>query len=288
MFLVRHMYRRLLSYLVGALLIGVAIGSHETAHWLAARACGIYCPSLNIGVGPGITVGNVDETKIILRALPWGGWASVASGPSEVGPESTTKRSFAEQPKAERILVSFAGIAMNGVTYLGLLIWRGRQRPTERSNVQRDEAIAWAHSETESDFRNVVLQRLADGPASALQFLSRGAMFGLWAIREDLIRVCSGLAVINLIPIPPLDGLKILQALTREQVSAASVNATSAGSTSVAPSVTPTGTTVVVSLESLALLAVLAYVLLGVVPALIRTARFEWRLYKRFAQIPRT
>ncbi len=292
MSLARHIYRRLLSYLVGMLLIGIAIGSHEAAHWIAARGCGIYCASLNIGVGPGVKVGSVDETAIILRALPWGGWVSVAHKPSDIKSSTTTKQSFVEQPKAERLLVSFAGIAMNGVMYLGLVFWHRRSRSITMNDLQKEESIAWSLAEVEADFRSTILQRLADGPASAIQFLSRGGMFGLAAIRDDLTRVCSGLAVINLIPIAPLDGLKILQAVTIESVTttplaSAVAAASKSGIATTAATAVTTRATPVVSLETLIALGVCAYVVLGIVPALIRTIRFEWILHRRFKLIPR-
>jgi membrane-associated protease RseP (regulator of RpoE activity) len=271
MFLARHICRRLIAYFVGALLIGLIVGSHELGHWIAARSCGIYCPSLNIGVGPGVTLGKVDETTIVARALPLGGWVSIASKPSDVGPDAGSKRSFAEQTKGEKLLVSLAGIAMNGFMYLGLITWRRYHRPREKSQVQLEEEAAWKLAETEADFRNATLQRFADGPASALQSLSRGAMFGIRAIRADLITASGCTVVINLIPVPPLDGTRIIQSLT---------SATTSQSV-------PSGGSTTITFDTLVALALMGFIVLGILPAMIRTARFEWRLYDRFIRIPR-
>jgi membrane-associated protease RseP (regulator of RpoE activity) len=272
MFLVRHIYRRLIAYVVGVLLIGLVVGSHEVGHWIAARGCGIYCPSLNIGIGPGVRLGKVEETEIIVRSLPLGGWVSLASKPSEVDPTSQSKRSLSEQSRGEKLLVSLAGILMNGMMYLGLVTWRRYHRPHAKSQVQLEEEAAWKLAETEADFRNETIQRLADGPASALQFLSRGAMFGVRAIRADLITVSSCMVVINLIPLAPLDGVRIIQALTSTSATVTTGNASSAS----------------VTFDTLMALVVMGYVALGILPAMIRTVRFERRLYARFKRIPRS
>ena len=70
----------IVSILIGFLGISVMILVHEIGHMLAARACGIRVEALSFGLGPAIFRWGKNETKYIIRAIPFGGSCKMSGG----------------------------------------------------------------------------------------------------------------------------------------------------------------------------------------------------------------
>ena len=68
------------SILIGFLGISIMILVHEIGHMLAARACGIRVEALSFGLGPAIFRWGKNETKYIIRAIPFGGSCKMSGG----------------------------------------------------------------------------------------------------------------------------------------------------------------------------------------------------------------
>ena len=70
----------IVSILIGFLGISVMILVHEIGHMLAARACGIRVEALSFGLGPALFKWGKNETKYIIRAIPFGGSCKMSGG----------------------------------------------------------------------------------------------------------------------------------------------------------------------------------------------------------------
>ena len=70
----------IISILIGFLGISIMILVHEIGHMLAARACGIRVEALSFGLGPAIFRWGKNETKYIIRAIPFGGSCKMSGG----------------------------------------------------------------------------------------------------------------------------------------------------------------------------------------------------------------
>ncbi len=96
-------------------MLSVIVTVHEFGHLIAAKKFGVFCGEFSIGMGPLIYHFQGKETQYSLRALPIGGFVSMA------GEEDDTKKEI-EVPFErtingirwwQRIIVMLAGIIMN-------------------------------------------------------------------------------------------------------------------------------------------------------------------------------
>jgi len=95
---------------------------HELGHFLAAKACGIYCERFSLGMPPRIFGMRLGETDYCIGALPIGGYVKMA-GQEDV-PLSDDEREkeygdipperwFSSKPVWQRVIVIAAGPIMN-------------------------------------------------------------------------------------------------------------------------------------------------------------------------------
>ena len=68
----------LLSIIAFILIIGIIITIHELGHFYFARKAGILCHEFSFGMGPAIYKKKVGETTFCIRAIPIGGYVSMA------------------------------------------------------------------------------------------------------------------------------------------------------------------------------------------------------------------
>ena len=68
----------LLSIIAFILIIGVIITIHELGHFFFARKAGILCHEFSFGMGPAIYKKKIGETTFCIRAIPIGGYVSMA------------------------------------------------------------------------------------------------------------------------------------------------------------------------------------------------------------------
>ncbi len=70
----------IVSVIAFILVIGVIITVHELGHLIFAKRCGILCHDFSIGFGPVIYHHQFGETAFNIRAIPIGGFVSMADG----------------------------------------------------------------------------------------------------------------------------------------------------------------------------------------------------------------
>ena len=68
----------LINIVVFILILGIVVLIHELGHFITAKSFGVYCSEFSIGMGPKIFSRKKGETEYEIRALPIGGFVSMA------------------------------------------------------------------------------------------------------------------------------------------------------------------------------------------------------------------
>lgn len=102
-------------------LIGVMILIHELGHYWAARFFDVRVEAFSFGFGPRLFGFKKGETDFRFSAILFGGYVKMAG--EQPGDESAAAdpRSFASKPRWQRLIIAFAGPAMNIILAVGLL-----------------------------------------------------------------------------------------------------------------------------------------------------------------------
>jgi regulator of sigma E protease len=97
---------------------------HELGHFLAAKACGIYCDRFSLGMPPRIFGMRLGETDYCIGALPIGGYVKMAGQEDVPMTEEEREKEFGDVPPErwystkpvwQRVIVIAAGPLMNVV-----------------------------------------------------------------------------------------------------------------------------------------------------------------------------
>lgn len=112
----------LIDMIVFILVLGLLVFFHEAGHFLAAKACGVYCDRFSLGMPPRLFGIRIGETDYCVGALPIGGYVKMA-GQEDV-PKSEEEREkeydqvpperwLLNKPVWQRAIVFAAGPLMN-------------------------------------------------------------------------------------------------------------------------------------------------------------------------------
>jgi regulator of sigma E protease len=102
------------------ILIGVMILIHELGHFWAARFFDVKVEAFSFGFGPRLFGFRRGDTDFRFSAILFGGYVKMAG--QEPGDESAADpRSFLAKPRWQRLIIAFAGPAMNIILAVGLL-----------------------------------------------------------------------------------------------------------------------------------------------------------------------
>src|SRR5215203_2273128 len=95
-------------------LIGVMILIHELGHYWVARYFDVRVEAFSFGFGPRLFGFRKGETDFRFSLILFGGYVKMAGEqPGEEPGAVTDPRSFAAKPRWQRLLILFAGPAMN-------------------------------------------------------------------------------------------------------------------------------------------------------------------------------
>jgi len=102
------------------ILIGVMILIHEFGHYWAARFFDVKVETFSFGFGPRLFGFKKGETDFRFAALLFGGYVKMAG--EQPGDESASDpRSFLQKPRWQRMIIAFAGPAMNVLLAVAIL-----------------------------------------------------------------------------------------------------------------------------------------------------------------------
>ena len=117
----------LLTILYFILILGVIVCVHEFGHFFFAKLFGIYVYEFAIGMGPKIFKWKRknDETVYSIRAIPIGGFCSLAGEGTEEDKKIPKDRLLQSKPIWQRFLVMFFGAGNNFILALVVLFFVG-------------------------------------------------------------------------------------------------------------------------------------------------------------------
>lgn len=98
-----------MEILIALLVLGVIILVHELGHFIAAKLCGMPVKEFAIGMGPDVYSYQGKETKYSFKAIPMGGFVSIAG--MEI--DSKDEDGFNSKSPLQRFIVLFSGVLMN-------------------------------------------------------------------------------------------------------------------------------------------------------------------------------
>lgn len=99
------------------IIISVIVFVHEFGHFITAKYFGVYCGEFSIGMGPLLWKKQGKETQYSIRAIPIGGYVSMAGEADDTKKdvEVPFERTILGIKPWQRIIVMLAGIFMNVV-----------------------------------------------------------------------------------------------------------------------------------------------------------------------------
>ena len=117
----------LLTILYFALILGIIVCVHEFGHFFFSKLFGVYVYEFAIGMGPQIFKwrGKNGETTYSLRAIPIGGFCSLAGEGSDEDKKLPKERLLQSKPAWQRFLIMFFGAGNNFILALVVLFFLG-------------------------------------------------------------------------------------------------------------------------------------------------------------------
>lgn len=200
----------MISFIISAIkiifLLGFLILIHEGGHFTIAKLCKVKVNQFAIGFGPEIFSKKGKETKYALRLIPLGGFVSM-EGEEEA---SEKEGAFNKASIPKRIAIVAAGALVNivfGLIVYFILVVAIYGSFNTALNATANFSFALVDS-VKMLFTGEVGVNDLTGPVGISELVSRTS--GLKEYAYMLAMISVSLGITNLLPIPALDGGKIL------------------------------------------------------------------------------
>jgi len=117
----------LLTIIYFAIILGVIVFVHEFGHFIFSKMFGVYVYEFSLGMGPKIfsKKDKKGETTYSIRAIPIGGYCSLAGEGSEEDKKLPKERLLQSKPIWQRFLIMFFGAGNNFLLALIVLFFLG-------------------------------------------------------------------------------------------------------------------------------------------------------------------
>ncbi len=199
------MFGVLIAIIKTLVMLGILVIIHEGGHFIVAKLCKIKVNEFSVGFGKSIWSKNIKGTKYSVRIIPLGGYVSM-EGEDE---RSDEEGSFSKASFWKKLLVVLAGPIVNIV--FGLLIYFILVAVKYGVEVAAVNTVNFLGALFDS-IKVIVtggasMDDLA-GPVGIANIVSKTS--GIVDFIYLLSVISLSLGVTNLLPIPPLDGGKLL------------------------------------------------------------------------------
>lgn len=124
-----------MTILVSIVVLGIIILVHELGHFLSAKTFGMPVSEFSIGIGPQVYSWEGEKTLYSFRAIPLGGYVNIEG----MEMDSEVEDGFSQKPAYQRLIVLSAGVFMNFLLALCLLI--GLHFSMGEAKLQEDAVI---------------------------------------------------------------------------------------------------------------------------------------------------
>ncbi len=141
----------ILTLILFIFILGIIVLVHELGHFLWAKAFGVYIYEFSIGMGPVIfsVKGKKDGITYNIRALPIGGFVSMAGEVYEDDKKVPKEKCLCNKPIWQRIIVMVAGVTNNFIMaililFVTALIWGSSSLTPKILSVEENYPMAEA------------------------------------------------------------------------------------------------------------------------------------------------
>lgn len=218
----------LIYILITLLILGVLIVAHEFGHYVAARRLGIGVTEFSIGMGPALYQRDGKHTRFSLRALPLGGYcalegeqetaetAQLLTGTAPVSPPAKRADAFSERPARQRLIVLAAGVVVNfvlgyAILYVACLVaGTGPFAAFGRAGQLFVLYAGLIFTSLKMLITGAAGVSDMTGPVGMVQIVGELYAYGPVSLMLFSAMLSINLGIMNLIPIPALDGGQIV------------------------------------------------------------------------------
>ena len=195
----------LITIIKTLILLGIIVIIHEGGHFFVAKLCKVKVNEFSIGFGKILLSKQGKETKYSIRLIPLGGFVNM-EGEEE---PSDAEGSFSKAGTLKKIAIVAAGAVVNII--FGLLVYFLLVTVHYGLEVALSSTLNFGVALLESVkmlFTGAVTADDLTGPVGIATIVSETSNISDFVYLMSIISLSIGIT--NLLPIPPLDGGKII------------------------------------------------------------------------------